>query len=97
MKKSAIILMACLLATLALPSCEKLMSEQMLDFYEESLGLKGQKVDSIERFKKKVEFYLTENPDESEHLLYPKIVANIEKITAGINVSSETSSMRKSR
>ena len=75
-----ITMMLLLLASIILPSCEKVEFDdypQMESFYVESKGLTAVTVDSVKLFKCKVDGFVATYPLAVEHEKYPLIKENI--------------------
>lgn len=69
--------------------CEKDVIDQMEAYYTESMGLQSVTIDSVKTFSNKVNNYVTQFPEEKEHLLYPKIQANIKSASLRITITAD--------
>lgn len=88
-----ITMMLLLLASIILPSCEKVEFDdypQMESFYVESKGLTAVTVDSVKSFSGKVKGFVTTYPLAKEHEKYPLIQANIKSASLRITITCDT-------
>lgn len=85
MKKLVLLFAACLMVI----GCEKDVIDQMEAYYTESMGLQSVTIDSVKTFSNKVNNYVTQFPEEKEHLLYPKIQANIKSASLRITITAD--------
>lgn len=77
-------LMMCLMT-----ACDKEVEQwpQMRTFYGESCGLQAVPLDSVSRFKVKVDDFTMANPASKEHPLYPKIRTNIQAASLRLTIT----------
>lgn len=73
------------------PSCEKVdLETSALDsYYMESLGLSNVPVDSVMRFKDKLDQYVNTNPDAKNHDKYLVIRENIQNALTRITIDDK--------
>lgn len=93
MRKSMITVMLLLLASIILPSCEKVEFDdypQMESFYVESKGLNFVTIDSVKTFSSKVDGFVAVNPLAKEHEKYPLIQANIKSASLRLTITVDT-------